>query len=104
MRTRGSQWDLLFGGGSAVTGPVAHEAARMRFQTADLIASLVSAAAPDVDPVAASAYAHAISGAAEQLAKWWRQHPAVPVEDLVDYQLDVVWGGLARLAPAPPGG
>ncbi len=99
VRDRAQHWDVLFGGGTAVAGTVAEEAARLRFETADMVAALVGRAVPHVPERAVSAYAHAISGAAEQLTKWWRRHPEAEVAELVDYLRDVVWGGLERLAP-----
>jgi hypothetical protein len=62
------------------------------------IAALISATVPDLPPVTATAYAHTISGSAQQLAKWWRQHPRIPLEDLVQYQMDAVWTGLEQIA------
>lgn len=101
VRDRGRQWDLLFGGGTAVAGELAEESARLRFATADKIAALVRQGAPELDPQAAGAYAHAVSGAGEQLAKWWRAHPSVALDVVVGYLLDVVWSGLAQVADRP---
>lgn len=98
VRDKDQEWDLLFGGGTAIAGAVAADAAVMRFETAEMVATLVRAAATELDPTAASAYAHAISGAAEQLAKWWRHHPEVTLQTIVDYHLDVVWQGLDRIS------
>jgi hypothetical protein len=53
---------------------------------------------PDLPPVAAIAYAHTISGSAQQLAKWWRHQPQIPAEELTQYQMDAVWTGLERMA------
>lgn len=95
VRDSGQQWDLLFGGGTAVAGPVAADALEYRFGTAEKIAGLIAAAVPTLDAVRSSAYAHGVSGASEQLAKWWRRHPDATLEDVVGYALDVIWGGLA---------
>lgn len=98
VRDRGSTWDVLFGGGAAVAGGVVEAAAELRYATAEAIAVLVRAAAPHVDDESASAYAHAISGAAEQLAKWWRRHPEVAVDVLVERMMDALWTGLRAIA------
>ncbi|KAB2810742.1 TetR/AcrR family transcriptional regulator [Pimelobacter simplex] len=98
VRDSGSTWDVLFGGGAAVAGRVAEAAAEQRYRTAEVIAGLVRTAAPHVDGEAASAYAHAISGAAEQLAKWWRRHPEVAVDVLVARMMDALWTGLRAIA------
>ena len=44
------------------------------------------------------AYAHAMSGAGEQLAKWWRRNPHIPLGDIVQYHFDMVWTGLQQVA------
>ena len=98
VQERGSRWDMLFGGGTAVAGSIAEQAAHMRFETTDKIAALILNAAPRVGARAATAYAQAISGAGEQLAKWWRRHPEITLDEILDYQADVVWSGLDRIA------
>lgn len=103
VRDRGDQWDLLFGGGTAVAGTVAAEATRQRFETSEKIAALVVAAAPHLPSGSANAYAHALSGAGEALARWWRHHPEVPMEEVVEHHLTVVWTGLEKVAEPAPG-
>ena len=97
VRDRGQRWDMLFGGGSAVAGNVAEEVAELRYDTAEKIALLVTAVAPQLDAEAASAYAHAISGTAEQLARWSRRQRAMGVEELVQHSMDALWVGLQRM-------
>jgi len=97
VRTSRHRWDLLYGTGAAVAGPLAAEAAALRYATAERIALLVGAAAPQTEPEVASAAAHVISGACEQLAKWWHEHPELTTEALVDHFMTVVWGGLEAL-------
>jgi AcrR family transcriptional regulator len=99
---RGQRWDMLFGGGSAVAGPVAGQVADLRYETADKIAGLVLAAAPHLSEEAASAHAHAISGACEQLGKWWRRHPDVTLDAVVEHCLNATWTGLETIAGAGP--
>lgn len=98
VRDGGSKWDVLFGGGAAAAGTVADSATALRYQTAEVIGGLVRAAAPGLTVDAASAHAHAISGAAEQTAKWWRRHPDTPLETVVERMMDVLWPGLERIA------
>lgn len=98
MQTHGPLWDLLYGAGSAVAGPVAADAARLRYDTAERIALLISAAVPHLDAEASSAAAHVVSGSCEQLAKWWRRHPNVAIESVVEHFMRTVWGGLQRTA------
>jgi AcrR family transcriptional regulator len=95
---RGKRWDMLFGGGIAVAGTVAERAGQLRFETVEKIATLIRDAAPGHPAQAAVAYAHAISGAGEQLAKWWRRNPGIPLDDIVQYHFDMVWTGLQQVA------
>jgi AcrR family transcriptional regulator len=102
VHDRGRRWDMLFGAGAAVAGPVAQRASALQLGTIEKLASLLLGAAPETDPDEALGYAHAVNGAGVQLAKWWRSHPEVPLERIVDWHMTVVWHGLGRLAP-PPG-
>lgn len=90
-------WELLYGSGAAVAGAVSEAAAEMRFQTAENIATLLVRAAPEFPRDHAVVYAHAISGAGEQLAKWWRRHPEVTIDVLVDRAMEVTWLGMENL-------
>jgi AcrR family transcriptional regulator len=103
VRDRGQRWDMLFGGGSAVAGNVADEVAELRYDTAEKIAVLVTAAAPQLEAEAASAYAHAISGTAEQLARWSRRQRAMGAEELVQLAMDALWVGLQRMTSTTDG-
>jgi AcrR family transcriptional regulator len=98
VQDRGKRWEMLFGGGIAVAGAVAARAEQLQFETVDQVAGLIRAVVPALPDVTATAYAHTISGAAQQLAKWWRHHPQVPLDDLVQYQLDATWTGLEQIA------
>lgn len=86
-------WRLLFGGGAAVAGPVVGEATRMRFETVDRIAALLSPLMPDLAPPVVAMHAHALSGAAEQLAKWWIENDQVERPVVVDLLMDLMWRG-----------
>ena len=101
VQERGWRWDILFGVGAAVAGPVAAEAAALRFATAERVSLILLAVQPHLSQEEAAAYAHVVSGAAEQLAKWWRANQHVSLEQIVAYQLNVVWHGL--VAQADPG-
>lgn len=100
---RGRSWEMLFGGGAAVAGAVAAEVAQLRFETVAAIAALLRAAVPDLAEEVATPYAHVLSGAGEQLAKWWRTRPDVPLDQVVALQMDVVWLGLAARTQQPSG-
>ena len=100
VERRGQQWTVLFGGAGR-SGYGAAEAEQLRFATVSRIRDLVVALEPAVDPVTAEAFAHAISGSAEQVAKWWRANPQLAREDVLARQTAFAWGGLGQLFPEP---
>jgi AcrR family transcriptional regulator len=92
-----SAWDVLFGGGTAVAGPAAEEVTSLRFATVGRIAELLARAAPDADAQTVEAFAHALSGSSEQLAKWWRHNPQLSRQQIVGYEVAFAWLGLQQL-------
>jgi AcrR family transcriptional regulator len=92
-----ASWDVLFGRGAAVAGPIAEEADRLRFHTVGGIAALLRRAVPALDGRAAEAFAHALSGSGELLAKWWRTNPDLTCEEISSYHMAFAWHGLERL-------
>jgi AcrR family transcriptional regulator len=99
---RPQRFQLLYGPGGA-GGRLAEQTAELRFMTAEQIAALVTAAAPLIPNVEAVGAAHIISGAAEQLARWWHRDPKMTLEELADGVMTVVWPGLSqRLEEQPP--
>ena len=97
-------WSILFGGGVAVAGPAAEEATRMRFATVKGITELMTGVLPHVDRRTLEAYSHAVSGAGEQLAKWWLDNPALTREQMTTYMQAFAWHGLQRLSALPAKG
>jgi AcrR family transcriptional regulator len=95
VRDHGEGWEVLFGGGPAPDGEVGRIATELRFRTVDQIAALFHVAVPGVDAGRTRAYAHAVSGAGEQLARWWRQNPGVELDEVVEHLMVVAWHGLA---------
>lgn len=89
------RFELLYGPGGA-GGPLAEQTPELRFQTAEGMASLFIAAAPTIPRYEAVGAAHIVSGAAEQLARWWRRDPGadVSIDTLVDGVMTVIWPGL----------
>lgn len=103
---RPQRFELLYGPGGA-GGPLARQTAELRFMTAEQIATLFIAAAPHVARYEAVGAAHIVSGAAEQLARWWHRNPDIALQTVVDGIMTVIWPGLqSRLSdrPAQPSG
>jgi AcrR family transcriptional regulator len=86
-------WRLLFGGGAAVAGTVVGEARRLRFDTVAKITALLTPLMPQVAPPIVEMQAHALSGAAEQLAKWWIENEQVARPVVVDLLTGLMWRG-----------
>lgn len=96
VERRDRRWAVLFGG-VELAGSAAAEVARLRFATVERIRGLLEAIAPGVDAVAMDAFAHAVSGSAEQVAKWWRANPELSREQVVAQQVAFAWGGISLL-------
>lgn len=92
---RPQRFDLLYGPGGP-GGPLAEQTADLRFTTAERIGALFIAAAPRIPRYEAVGAAHIVSGAAEQVARWWRCNPEVSIEFVVDGFMTVVWPGLLK--------
>lgn len=90
------RWSLLFDR-LASSGEIAVEQTRLRNETVDGIAALIGAAAPSAAPLTLTLFAHALSGAAEQMERWWRDHPHVSAATMVEHLVDFAWPGLEQL-------
>jgi AcrR family transcriptional regulator len=90
---RPHRFELLYGPGGA-GGPLADQTGELRFMTAERMAALFIAAAPRIPTHEAVGAAHIVSGAAEQLARWWRRNPDISIATVVDGIMTVVWPGL----------
>jgi len=90
---RPQRFELLYGPGGA-GGPLADQTAELRFMTADAIAALFIAAAPHVPRYEAVGAAHIVSGAAEQLTRWWGRNPDMSIATLAEGVMTVIWPGL----------
>jgi AcrR family transcriptional regulator len=86
------RWELLFGK-TGIIGELADDLASERFRTVDVIAALLREYAPDADPNRIDAYANLISGASEQLGRWWLGNRHVPRETICAYDADFIWSG-----------
>ena len=101
VERHGRAWDVLFGQGGAVAGAAGEELTRQRFATVERIAQLfksfASGVTTRVDETAIQAFAHALSGSGEQLAKWWRHNPELTREQVAGYHMAFAWIGLQQL-------
>lgn len=91
-------WRLLYESGTAVAGMASEENKRLRAQTVEQIFQLFREVAVDVSDTELMIRANAISGAGEQLAKWWVIHPEVTKSQIVAALYDFAWSGLSRFS------
>ena len=95
------RWQLLFGPGGLVSGALGEELDRERFRTVNLLADLFEPHLPQHDQQQVDAFAHATSGSAEQLGRWWLAHPDISREQVTRYFVDNVWASFEALLRRP---
>jgi hypothetical protein len=95
------RWQLLFGPGGLVGSALGEELARERFRTVNLLADLMEAHLPQHDQQQVDAFAHATTGSAEQLGRWWLAHPDMSREQVTRYFVDNVWASFEALRQRP---
>jgi AcrR family transcriptional regulator len=97
-------WDLLLTAGPE---PGAEPILAIRDQQSALLTTLtretVDALGVVLDEWRIEALAHALNGAFEGLAYWWRQNRDVPPEELVDWITALFYPGIRALAGLPGG-
>lgn len=87
---------FLYDSGAAVAGPASDAASQLRFDTVNRIALLLGDLKGIVSQEEIMATAHALSGAGEQLAKWWLTQPQVPKAMVVNTMFNLLWAGLVQ--------
>ncbi|MEW6205031.1 MAG: TetR/AcrR family transcriptional regulator [Pseudomonadota bacterium] len=87
---------FLYDSGAAVAGPAAQAASQLRFDTVNRIALLLGDLKDLISDEEIVATAHALSGAGEQLAKWWLTQPQVPKATVVTTMFNLLWAGLSQ--------
>jgi AcrR family transcriptional regulator len=97
------RWELLFGK-TGVIGELGDDLAQERQRTVQTIADLLSAWANDLDPEQILAYANLISGAGEQLGRWWLANRHIPRATIAAYHAEFAWSGASRLLADPATG
>ena len=90
------RWSLVYGP-TMLVGPLADELDELRDTTVERIAALGRAFAPDADPETLAVFAHAASGAGEQVGRWWLRNPEVPRSRVVGHYIRACAPALAQL-------
>jgi AcrR family transcriptional regulator len=89
-------WRLLFAGGAAVAGSAAEEAKHLRFDTVGRIVDLLRPFMSGIETSALEINANALSGAAEQVAKWWLENDQTSRETVVEVLTSLLWAGFGQ--------
>lgn len=89
------RWELLFGPSTLTSGSFAVELGKERQATISLIADLLQVHASHLPRPHLELLAHVVSGAGEQVARWWLRHPEQEREDVLTWYLATLWAGLA---------
>jgi AcrR family transcriptional regulator len=98
------RWSLVYGGAAALVGPLADQLADLRDETVHQIAAASAPFAPHAEPERLAAWAHAVSGAGEQLGRWWLRNPEIPRERIVAYHRDFLHAAAQHLIAVTAGG
>jgi AcrR family transcriptional regulator len=97
------RWSLVYGGAPALVGPLADQLADLRDATVHQIAVVSARFAPHVEAEQLSAWSHAVSGAGEQLGRWWLRNPEIPRERIVAYHRDFLYAAAQHLIATTAG-
>src|SRR5205823_6426125 len=77
-----------YGGATGLVGPLAEQLADLRDTTVQQIAMVATQFAPRAEREQITLWAHAVSGAGEQLGRWWLRNPDVPRERVIAFYAD----------------
>ncbi|PXY20897.1 TetR/AcrR family transcriptional regulator [Prauserella muralis] len=98
IRERRQAWSLLRHEMALIGTSAAEEIEATRQQQTDLIATLMGGYLDSSDPVRTQASAEFVVGGCERLAIWCEAHENLTPEQVTEYAMDLLWGGLERLA------
>jgi AcrR family transcriptional regulator len=91
------RWSLVYGGATGLVGPLADQLADLRDTTVQQIALVIGQYAPDARREQINEWAHAVSGAGEQLGRWWLRNPRIPRKRVVAFYSDFLYAAANHL-------
>jgi AcrR family transcriptional regulator len=94
------RWSLVYGGATGLVGPLAEQLADLRDATVEQIRMIARRYAPRASEEQMILWAHSVSGAGEQLGRWWLRNAAIPRERVVAFYCDFVVAAVEHLASA----
>ena len=89
------RWTILYGGSTPILGELGRRLSDARFQTVERIVDLLRLHLEGESETTIHAIGHLMSGALEQIGRWWIRNPDLTRDQLVDYAVNVLWGGLS---------
>jgi AcrR family transcriptional regulator len=95
------RWRILYGSSLPVMGDLGQRLTDARFLTVERIIDLLRLHVDEPEETLA-VFGHLVSGAVEQLGRYWLRHPEAERAFLVDRFVDLFWSGLephVRMAP-----
>jgi AcrR family transcriptional regulator len=98
-----ARWSLVYGGATGLVGPLADQLAELRDVTVQQIGAVLTKYAPDTDPEQVMMWAHAVSGAGEQMGRWWLRNPEIPRERVVAFYGDFIYAAAQHLIATAAG-
>lgn len=97
LESEPSRWSLVYGDSAGLVGPLADELFALRVKTVDQIAEAIGRFVSHADRGELTVFAHLISGAGEQLGRWWLRHPELPRTYIVDSFVAFCRNGISPL-------
>jgi AcrR family transcriptional regulator len=97
------RWSLVYGGTTGLVGPLADQLAELRDTTVAQIGLVLRAYAHDASDEQITLWAHAASGAGEQVGRWWLRHPKIPRKQIVDFYSDFLYDSATHLIEVTSG-
>lgn len=89
------RWTILYGSSTPILGDLGERLSEARFHTVERIVDLLRLHLGEESETTIHAIGHLISGALEQIGRWWIRNPDLSRDRMVDYSVDLLWGGLS---------
>jgi AcrR family transcriptional regulator len=91
------RWSLVYGGATGLVGPLADHLAELRDTTVQQIGAVLTKYGPNADPEQIAMWAHAVSGAGEQLGRWWLRNPEIPRDQIISFYSDFLYAAATHI-------
>lgn len=93
------RWTILYGSSTPILGDLGERLSEARFHTVERIVDLLRLHLEGESETTIHAIGHLISGALEQIGRWWIRNPDLSRDQMVDYSVDILWSGVSPYVP-----